>query len=494
MPENTGENHMTVVYSYTRFSHRRQEGGDSLRRQLAMGKAWLSRYPEHTLDTSLRLSDLAVSAFHGLNLDAERGDLGRFIALAKAGQIARGSILLLERLDRFSRQAVGKAYRAFYDLVEAGVVVQTLDPEMTIDSGNINDMEVVLPVIIYLQLAYEQSREKAKRIGAAWQAKRDDARNGKPISKVCPSWLKWKAGQFLVKPDGRKALLYIFKATADGLGEKQVAYELTRRFKPFGRAKGWNKSFVGWVLKNRQVLGEFQPMTHNAKGERVADGSPIPNYFPRVIADDLFYRANAARAARRQARGPSSQFVNLFSGLVYGADGYHCQVVSGRVKRKHTGVYVQRRLTSAGRLAGEADGCPLSVNYWQVEGAVLAALTEIKAETLATRPAASGKILRKVSELNGVEARLSELTEALTSSRRPVQALTKAIADMEARRDNLRVAINTLKQEEATADSKPWQETKGLLELLTAKAGKPRTPATLETEGAYRFVSGTGGS
>lgn len=74
---------MATLYSYIRFSSKRQEQGDSVRRQTAMGEAWLRRHPEHTLDTSLRLSDLGVSAFRGKNLDKSKGDLGKFVALCK---------------------------------------------------------------------------------------------------------------------------------------------------------------------------------------------------------------------------------------------------------------------------------------------------------------------------------------------------------------------------------------------------------------------------
>ena len=141
-PTKQGEK-MAKVYSYVRFSHRRQEGGDSVRRQLAMGEAWLQRHPEHTLDHTLSLADLGVSAFKGANLDPEKGDLGKFIALAKKGLIQRGSILLIERLDRFSRQQTRKAYRTFCELIETGIKVLTLDPEQLIDENNIDNMEVV---------------------------------------------------------------------------------------------------------------------------------------------------------------------------------------------------------------------------------------------------------------------------------------------------------------------------------------------------------------
>jgi hypothetical protein len=95
---------MAEVLSYIRFSSFPQERGDSIRRQTSLGDAWLNRHPQHTLDATLTLRDLGVSAFRGANLDKEKGDLGKFIHLPKTGRVPKGSILMLENLDRFSRQ------------------------------------------------------------------------------------------------------------------------------------------------------------------------------------------------------------------------------------------------------------------------------------------------------------------------------------------------------------------------------------------------------
>jgi hypothetical protein len=74
---------MATVYSYSRFSSRPQEKGGSIKRQEASRDAWLAQHPEHVLDTTIRLSDLAKSASKGVNLDPEKGDLGRFLVEAQ---------------------------------------------------------------------------------------------------------------------------------------------------------------------------------------------------------------------------------------------------------------------------------------------------------------------------------------------------------------------------------------------------------------------------
>ena len=318
---------MATLYSYIRFSSKRQEQGDSVRRQTAMGEAWLRRHPEHTLDTSLRLSDLGVSAFRGKNLDKSKGDLGKFVALAQEGKVKRGSILMLEGWDRFSRMPPFKAARIFGDLVEAGVSVLTLSPEQLIDGDNIDNMEVVLPVIIGMQLAHEESRKKSQRNTAAWERLRQRAtETGEPMNRSCPAWLKWddKAKRWAVKDGATRTINYIFKRSCEGIGQVRLVKELQATFKPLGESKRWNGSMVSAILTSRAVIGDMTPCRERGKPK-----PPIPNYYPRLIDDATWYRARAGVEARKRTGGRNTQFVNLFTGLVKFPDGHNGQIQNG---------------------------------------------------------------------------------------------------------------------------------------------------------------------
>ena len=52
-----------VAYSYIRFSSRKQDRGDSVRRQEALREAWLKRHPRVTLDTSFTLAANSAACF-----------------------------------------------------------------------------------------------------------------------------------------------------------------------------------------------------------------------------------------------------------------------------------------------------------------------------------------------------------------------------------------------------------------------------------------------
>src|SRR5947209_4717349 len=85
---------------YSRFSGKKQEAGDSQRRQDALAEQ-AAKEEGVALDTSLCLQDKGISAFRGANWT--RGDLGKFLDLVDAGIIPRGSILIIEQVNRLSR-------------------------------------------------------------------------------------------------------------------------------------------------------------------------------------------------------------------------------------------------------------------------------------------------------------------------------------------------------------------------------------------------------
>ncbi|HWI26590.1 MAG TPA: recombinase family protein, partial [Stellaceae bacterium] len=108
---------MTRAYSYLRFSTPEQERGDSFRRQTSMAEAYAVKNGLQLDERSFR--DLGVSAFRGAN--AETGMLGEFLNLVRCEAIPQGSFLLVESLDRLSRNKPRKAVRLLESICEEGI-------------------------------------------------------------------------------------------------------------------------------------------------------------------------------------------------------------------------------------------------------------------------------------------------------------------------------------------------------------------------------------
>ncbi|MGA2060322.1 MAG: recombinase family protein, partial [Thermoguttaceae bacterium] len=164
---------MAMCYPYCRFSSAGQEGNDSIRRQEELLTQWMQRHPEHTL-SPLKLRDLKMSSFRGKNIKS--GDLGKFIALVKKenSPIEKNAILVIENLDRFSRLPPRQSLQHFNELINYGITIQTLSPEMEITADNIDNNNMLFPVICTLQRAHEESKIKSARVKSYWANLRKD--------------------------------------------------------------------------------------------------------------------------------------------------------------------------------------------------------------------------------------------------------------------------------------------------------------------------------
>ncbi|OJY36116.1 MAG: hypothetical protein BGP06_04280 [Rhizobiales bacterium 65-9] len=288
--------------------------GDSLRRQTELSRKYAA---DHDLDfvENFGLEDIGVSAFKGKNL--EDGALGAFIRAVEEGKIEKGSYLLVESLDRISRQHPYKAVPVLTALVNCGIVVVTLADRRAYRLGAGTEMDLIFSVV-HLSRAHEESVMKSRRVGAAWENKRRNAGSIK-LTKQAPKWLRLSSDRrsFELIPDRVEVVRRIFHESADGIGSYVICRRLNEEgIEPFGRSTGWQKSSLDKVLKNRAVLGEFQP--HRMReGHRTPEGEVVPGYFPPIISEELFNRAHSARTQRRLGGGgrKGAGISNLFSGL-----------------------------------------------------------------------------------------------------------------------------------------------------------------------------------
>lgn len=87
------------AYSYIRFSSAKQEAGDSERHQVELSKQYTEKHGLILVD---QLTDRGLSAYNGAH--RTKGHLGAFLQLVEQGQVAEGSTLIVENLDRLSRE------------------------------------------------------------------------------------------------------------------------------------------------------------------------------------------------------------------------------------------------------------------------------------------------------------------------------------------------------------------------------------------------------
>jgi DNA invertase Pin-like site-specific DNA recombinase len=179
---NPAPSEVPKAYSYMRFSTAEQSKGDSLNRQSTMAREWAERQGV-PLDTELDLTDRGISAYLGAN--AETGALGVFLAAVRDGTIPRGSWLLVESLDRVSRQVVRKAARTIEDIVDAGITLVDLSDGAREYSAETLDKDLTLFLVMVLRFARanEESALKGSRVALAYRSKRESFAGEQALDK-----------------------------------------------------------------------------------------------------------------------------------------------------------------------------------------------------------------------------------------------------------------------------------------------------------------------
>jgi hypothetical protein len=140
-------------YSYVRMSTNIQLKGDSLRRQLDQSRDFAERNGIEFVE-GFTLHDIGVSAFKGANITG--GALGTFLEAVNVGKIEPGSYLLVESLDRISRQDIMPSLTIFMDLVKAGINLVTLADNHVYRAGK-TDMSDLMYSIMVMSRAHEES-------------------------------------------------------------------------------------------------------------------------------------------------------------------------------------------------------------------------------------------------------------------------------------------------------------------------------------------------
>lgn len=310
----------TKAYSYIRFSSPEQANGDSFRRQRVAAENFCKQNGlELVSSEAYSFFDRGRSAYKGKHLD-DTGQLGRFLGFVKDGTIEAGSLLIVESLDRLSREHVREALPRFLDLLKNDIQIYTVS-DNKLYTKDYNEIDIVVS-ILQMSRAHSESSLKGERVSKAWQQKQNDARlTKKPLGHACPYWLNLEGGKYVALPERVQVVRQIFKLATSGHGHRAIAKLLNADSVPiFGSLKRnktglWGSSSTGKILSNRAVIGEYQP-TGLVDGKRVKLGEPVLDFFPPVIDEDLFFQAQSARSTRNVSKATKAAAnFNVWQGL-----------------------------------------------------------------------------------------------------------------------------------------------------------------------------------
>jgi DNA invertase Pin-like site-specific DNA recombinase len=412
---------MQRVISYARFSSRKQAKGLSLSRQVEAAAEWCTKNG-YTLEAGDQFKDEGRSAYSGEN--ATVGDLSVIQNKLLSGEIEPGTILIVEALDRITRQSLSEAITLMMSLVHKGLVIVTLSDEKVWDKKAMNDLGSFMMSVVTLYRGHQESEYKSMRLRKTFQKHRKTG--SQEAFGSAPGWLTRddKKTPWKVKEELADVVRRVFELSAAGFGSKAIAHKANAEKWPvvtrLGKQEaGWHAQMAGQLLRNRAVLGELQHRirTHDAHAQHwqgLITGTPIENYYPRIVSDDLWNRARASVRSRAVAKRRDAHYYNIFSGLMY------CGLCGAPIHRKseRTG-HSHAQLQCSDKVAGKTTCKTMSAN--RADAAVLTAIYEYAIEVLGT------------DERAVVQADLAALEGAIGEKQSEATNIARAIAQSKGR-------------------------------------------------------------
>lgn len=428
------------VFSYARFSSPEQAKGHSLERQVQRAREWAE---ERGLILVDEISDLGLSAYHADHL--KTGALGRFVALVEAGKIPEGSILLVEQLDRLTRDSLHNAQGLLWRILDAGIEVVTLvDGEKYTKKQGIGG---VIKMLVTLESGHQESDKKADRVRASWHRRHAAAMRGEIITRNLPGWLKVEGEKIVPIKDRAEAVKLIFALAADGLGCTAIANRLNeRKISPWKKAATWRKVSVHKVLRSPSVTGIL--VLKMASGTEEVHG-----YYPQLIDDATFAKVQRSLTDRTISPGSpiprvgrTGGYRNLFSGFAFCSEcGARMAITDAKSRGSMRFRY--KLICDSARLKR---GCVYhSIHYQPVEDAILQYCTEVDLTVLTAKDdnkpeveAARARVQAIKDDIEAKEAQVEAEMELSSMVRTP--ELMKRLAE---RLDVLQVQTNAAKKE-----------------------------------------------
>jgi DNA invertase Pin-like site-specific DNA recombinase len=310
------------AYSYIRFSTPDQAKGSSYERQSEAAQAYARERGLELAATTY--NDLGVSAFR--HKHAQTGALRAFLKAVEDGEIPSGSFLLVESLDRISRNSITEAQGLFNLIIGAGITLVTLldKREYSRESINANPTDLIISIVIMMR-GNEESTTKSRRVADAYERKRKDAATGTATTpfNTPPAWLMWDTTKqaHVAIPERAAVLRSIFKKAGEGWGQHRITQWLNERETPtWGKAERWSRSYVRKLFTNSAAVGTFTPHQKqtdaNGKHKR-KPLAPVEGYFPAVVDRELFERvASRVQATAARGRYAAAAPVSIFAGVL----------------------------------------------------------------------------------------------------------------------------------------------------------------------------------
>jgi hypothetical protein len=262
-----------------------------------------------------------------------------------------------------------------------------------------------------------------------------------------PGWLEGAVGSPIeIRKERADLVKRIFEYAAQGLGKRYIARQFNlEKIPTWGdgkrQAKNWSYSYIGKILTNRSVLGEYQP--HKGTGRnRVVDGAVRTDLYPAIIKPELWDKAHQSikgRVTFTEKGKATSKFTgrlagvnNLFTGLIFDEAGLPLHYINKG--RKDT-----PRLVTTNRQVNGTESH--SLVYSHFERSFLHWLDELDWSTILN--------ISESSDIADAEKKVANLKLSLEQTENLVRVLTDKMFELDAPAAALNKRLRELEEKSA---------------------------------------------
>ncbi len=407
------------AYSYIRFSSKKQEQGDSVRRQTELAEQYA--HANNLILSDKNFQDLGISAFK----EGNRPSLGDMLEAIEKGQIEQGSTIIIESLDRLSRRGIDVTQQIIKSILQNNIFIASLVDGLLLNRESINDLVSVIRIALAADLAHKESEKKSQRLRETKGQQRKRALNGEIINKVLPFWLERKEDNFIFS-DRIEAAKRIIELRRKGFGTNKIAKALNDEgHKPL-RSSGWNHTTVGKTINSVALYGAYQT-SETTKDRKVILLDIIENYYPALISKKEFI---LLQSDQKQNKSGYKSEKNAFAGILKhecgGALVRKFHIVTGKTYQYHV-------------CANARDGkCNITKNFKNIEIALYRIMKELKVEKKSNFDESL------LVEKNSLKTKIQELNDMILNLSRIPMSVIQTINNLE---DKLQVLEEKIKQE-----------------------------------------------
>lgn len=307
----------------------------------------------------IKINDSGLSAMKGDNID--KGELGSFIELCLNGQIAQGSVLAMEQLDRFTRLDLSIATNYMNNLLIHGVSIYTWADGVLYKK---DDVYAAILAILQLKGANEYSKKLSLRITGAAKVTLEKIQNGdRDQDGYCRAikgygtnkfWVDVSSGYVRPDPYYFPIIRKMLDMVLGGDGFYKIKKYLDENYTPPTKAQnsnksGWGVNIVKSFLHDDALIGQKEIHINN-------EMFTLDSYYPPVCTVNELLKARKIRHEQKCFQNPTKKHFGLITGMSIarcGDCGSSIQVFKSKAKSK----YESLRYKCSGKSDGSAKEC-----------------------------------------------------------------------------------------------------------------------------------------